>query len=156
MTATTVVKRQPVFVSCDKLRPDTRGHNLKVKVVEANQLAVRPGKTSRLSECLVGDETATIILTARNDQVDLCKPGACLIVRNAKIDMFRTSMRLAVDQWGKVELASELDITPNVDNNLSNIEFELVQVPLEASTPDAEAPESAKTDTEHAADTSAT
>ncbi len=29
--------------------------------------------------------------------------GAYMTLRNAKIDMFKGSMRLAVDQWGKVE-----------------------------------------------------
>ena len=52
--------------------------------------------------------------TSALSAVDLCKPGTHLIVRNAKIDMFRTSMRLAVDQWGKLEEADELDIQPNV------------------------------------------
>lgn len=132
-------------------------------MVDTTPLPVRAGRVTRLSECLVGDETGTILLAARNDQgttrlpmarmmgftsavlkgcddsllsgkqvmspfgrsgglwlsvlacaVDVCKAGACLIVRNAKIDMFRTSMRLAVDQWGKLEEAEDLDLQPNV------------------------------------------
>ncbi|KAG6778133.1 hypothetical protein POTOM_017983 [Populus tomentosa] len=31
--------------------------------------------------------------------------GATVILRNAKIDMFKGSMRLAVDKWGRVEVA---------------------------------------------------
>jgi len=35
--------------------------------------------------------------------VELAETGKYITLRNAKIDMFRGSMRLAVDQWGKVE-----------------------------------------------------
>lgn len=37
--------------------------------------------------------------------VDLAKPGAYLTLRNAKIDMFRGSMRLAVNQAGAARVA---------------------------------------------------
>ena len=50
--------------------------------------------------------------------MEICKPGVLLIVRNAKIDMFRTSMRLAIDQWGKIETADDLDVVPNVSRGL--------------------------------------
>lgn len=33
----------------------------------------------------------------------MAKPGKYLVLRNARIDMFKGSMRLAVNQWGKVE-----------------------------------------------------
>lgn len=42
--------------------------------------------------------------------VDLAMPGEYLVFRNARTDMFRGSMRLAVNQWGKVEAAE-----PNQD-----------------------------------------
>jgi hypothetical protein len=35
--------------------------------------------------------------------VDIARPGKYIILRNAKVDMFRGSMRLAVNLWGKVE-----------------------------------------------------
>ena len=48
---------------------------------------------------------------------------------NAKIDMYKGSMRLAVDRWGRVEVSEEAaDITVKEDNNLSLIEYELVSV----------------------------
>ena len=42
--------------------------------------------------------------------VDLAAPGEYLVFRNARTDMFRGSMRLAVNEWGKVEAAE-----PNQD-----------------------------------------
>ena len=63
--------------------------------------------------------------------VELVKDGATLILRNAKIDMFRGSMRLAVDRWGRVEVGETATFTVKEDNNLSLVEYELVNVPEE-------------------------
>jgi replication factor A1 len=54
--------------------------------------------------------------------------GTTVILRNAKIDMFKGSMRLAVDKWGRVEVTEPADFTVKEDNNLSLIEYELVNV----------------------------
>lgn len=126
--------RKPVFTKVDQLRPGTNGHTLTVKVV-STKMVLQKGRPDgpqvrqmRIAECLVGDETAIIVFTARNEQVDLMKEGTTVILRNAKIDMFKGSMRLAVDKWGRVEPTDPADFTVKEDNNLSLIEYELVNV----------------------------
>lgn len=126
--------RKPVFTKIDQLRPGTSGHTLTVKVVTA-KMVLQKGRPDgsqvrqmRIAECLVGDETGVIVFTARNDQVDLMKAGSAVILRNAKIDMFRGSMRLAVDKWGRVEVTEDADFKVNEENNLSLVEYELVNV----------------------------
>ncbi|XP_060201736.1 uncharacterized protein At4g28440-like [Lycium barbarum] len=141
--ATTSEKKKPVFVKVETLKPGTHGHNLTVKVVNSNTVKATGGGGGgrgrglaslnsrvppRISECLIGDETGSILFTARNEQVDLMKPGATVILRNAKIDMFKGSMRLAVDKWGRVEVTEPADIAVNETNNLSLVEYELVNV----------------------------
>jgi replication factor A1 len=54
--------------------------------------------------------------------------GVTVILRNAKIDMFKGSMRLAVDKWGRVEPAEAADFVVKEDNNFSLVEYELVNV----------------------------
>ncbi|XP_057953166.1 uncharacterized protein At4g28440-like [Malania oleifera] len=133
-TRTATAKRKPVFVKVDQLKPGTSGHTLAVKVVNSKTV-LQKGRSasqlpnrSRIAECLVGDETASILFTARNEQVDMMKPGATLILRNAKIDMFKGSMRLAVDKWGRVEVTEPAKFVVKEDNNLSLVEYELVNV----------------------------
>lgn len=46
--------------------------------------------------------------------VELANAGKYLTLRNAKIDMYRGSMRLAVDQWGKVEALEDASFKANV------------------------------------------
>ncbi|CAN6853825.1 unnamed protein product [Brassica oleracea] len=113
----------PVFVKVDQLKLGTSGHTLTVKVVGQTSVPQKPNAASshlrpnRIAKCLVGDETASILFTARNDQVDLMKPGSTV-----KIDMFKGSMRLVVDKMLRLlNLLKE-------DNNLSLVEYELVNV----------------------------
>ncbi|WOK99245.1 hypothetical protein Cni_G07957 [Canna indica] len=126
--------RKPEFIKVDQLRPGTNGHTLTVKVVSSKMVLQKGRPTGpqvrqmRLAECLVGDETGIIVFTARNEQVDLMKPDTTVILRNAKIDMFKGSMRLAVDKWGRIEVTDPADFTVKEDNNLSLIEYELVTV----------------------------
>ncbi|CAM8995770.1 unnamed protein product [Rhodiola kirilowii] len=133
--STGTAKRKPVFVKVEQLKPGTSGHTLTVKVVSSKPVASpkpRPGsiaaRPNRIAECLVGDETGSIVFTARNEQVDKMSPGATVILRNAKIDMFKGSMRLAVDKWGLVEVTEPVNFVVKEDNNLSLIEYELVNV----------------------------
>jgi len=133
----TGAKRKPVFTKVDQLKPGTSGHTLIAKVVSSNTVlqkgrAASPHlRQTRIAECLIGDETGTIVFTARNEQVDMMNPDATVILRNAKIDMFKGSMRLAVDKWGRVEVTEPADFTVKEDNNLSLVEYELVNVPEE-------------------------
>ena len=60
--------------------------------------------------------------------VDMMEPGNTVILRNAKIDMFKGSMRLAVDKWGRVEVTEPASFTVKEENNLSLVEYELVKV----------------------------
>ncbi|CAN8230169.1 unnamed protein product [Cochlearia groenlandica] len=139
-TGTSTAKRKPVFVKVDQIKPGTSGHTLTVKVVDANTVVPtarknlpansmsRPSHPSRIVECLIGDETGCILFTARNEQVDLMKPGETVIIRNSRIDMFKGTMRLGVDKWGRIESTEPASFTVKEDNNLSLVEYELINV----------------------------
>ncbi|PRQ22103.1 putative nucleic acid-binding protein [Rosa chinensis] len=76
-------------------KPDRQGrhHQSGREVTSKNggarsSLSSGPLRPPHITECLVSDETGTIVFTARNDQVDIMKPGTTVIPNNAKIDMF--------------------------------------------------------------------
>ncbi|KAM0062469.1 putative nucleic acid-binding protein [Helianthus debilis subsp. tardiflorus] len=129
--------RKPVFIKVGDLKPETSGLTLIAKVL-SSEIVLQKGlvasassnvRNVRIAECLVGDETGTILFTARNHQgVDLMKPGTGVIIRNGKIDMFKGSMRLAVDKWGRIEVTDSVTFEVKEDNNLSLMEYELVNV----------------------------
>ncbi|KAM3206002.1 hypothetical protein ACQJBY_061597 [Aegilops geniculata] len=122
--------RKPVFTTIDKLLPQTHGHNLTARVLSSRAVLDKPAARTRVAECLVGDPTGTVLFTARNGQIEMLKPGNTVIFRNARIDMFKDTMRLAVDKWGLIEVVEEpADFKVNEDNNMSEIEYELVNAP---------------------------
>lgn len=54
--------------------------------------------------------------------------GSSITVRNAKIEMFKNYMRLAVDVWGLIEpSANPVTEELNLTNNVSETEYELVE-----------------------------
>lgn len=66
--------RKPVFTKVDQLKPGTNGHTLVVKVINSATVLQKGRSQSqhlrqtRIAECLIGDDTGTIIFTARNEQ----------------------------------------------------------------------------------------
>jgi replication factor A1 len=124
-------KRKPVFTKVELLKPGTGGHTLTANVLSAKSVLHKGSggaRATKISECLIGDETGCILFTARNEQVDLMQADTTVIIRNAKIDMFKGSMRLAVDKWGRIEVTEPASFTVKEDNNLSLVEYELVNV----------------------------
>ncbi len=70
-----------------------------------------------------------MLITIILDQIEALQPGATVIVRNAKIDMFKGFMRLAVDKWGALKTAVHpANFQVRQDNNLSSVEYELVDL----------------------------
>jgi replication factor A1 len=73
-SASRAEKRKPVFVKVDQLKPGTSGHTLIAKVLTSDTVLQKGRAASqhlrhtRIAECLIGDDTATILFTARNDQ----------------------------------------------------------------------------------------
>jgi hypothetical protein len=70
--------------------------------------------------------------------VELAQPGNYITLRNAKIDMYRGSMRLAVDQWGKVEASEVTGFQPKVraaQPQPSSPSYACIQVVPAAVTP---------------------
>jgi replication factor A1 len=73
-SASRAEKRKPVFVKVDQLKPGTSGHTLIAKVLTSNTVLQKGRAASqhlrhtRIAECLIGDDTGTVLFTARNDQ----------------------------------------------------------------------------------------
>lgn len=127
--------RKAVFTKISDLQPASHGHNLHVRVLSVNTITdkkLADGRRLRLSEALVGDSTGTILLTLRANQIELAPVNTNITIRNAHIQMVRNHMRLSVDQWGLIEPAKPEDSatigTVNTNNNLSDTEYELVNV----------------------------
>ncbi|KAK4711088.1 hypothetical protein R3W88_005601 [Solanum pinnatisectum] len=130
------------FVKVDELKPGTEGVNLIVKVLNTDVVVEKseeqqslpsyhysPFRITRVAESLVGDETGTIILTTRNEQVDLMTPGSILLLYGAKIQIYRGFLRLAVENKMQIKVAEpmEFDVDDDEDCNLSLAEYDAIR-----------------------------
>lgn len=59
-------------------------------------------------------EPATDEMITSLRAVDQLQPGTAWTLRNAKVDMYRGCMRLAVDNFGKLEPSDNTSIEPKV------------------------------------------
>jgi len=122
--------KKPIFKKVKDLEPETHGHNLHVKVIEVKPVLEKTrldGSKVSIAEAKVGDSTGCILLTCKNEQIPVVSVGSSVTIRNAKVAMYKNHMRLAVDQWGLIEASAQpLTETVDVDNNLSTVEYELV------------------------------
>ncbi|KAH0719298.1 hypothetical protein KY285_015329 [Solanum tuberosum] len=100
-----------------------------------------PGKTSKLWN-IKQDRKATLseaigFLGKKleeskiKDTVDLMEPGSILLLYGAKIQMYRGSMRVAVEHRAQIIIAEPVEFVVKEDCNMSLIKYELVNTPIE-------------------------
>ena len=118
------------IVTVDSLRPGLSNLNLVVKILEATEVLNKKhpdGSSTTIVECVAGDATGTVIFSARNKQAEACKPGVVLRITNGKVDMFKGTMRLAVEKGGSVKPTEEQQVlVVNSGYDLSAVEYERI------------------------------
>jgi len=128
-----------------RLQPPRGGFNLCVLVGEIN-LVVDKRRVDqsrvRLAEVEIGDETGTVSLRARDEQIDLLervrskgKPGA-VVLRNCTLELYQGKhIRLAVTKWGKLtEYPDHVSSTPPPPSTMHHYRnFSLIDLSVVAS-----------------------
>jgi replication factor A1 len=116
------------LVKVETLTPNSRGVNIIVKVVSKGEIRSVTGRdysVRRVTDALVGDETATILMTLWDDKIDAINEADVLRITNGYINLFRGNMRLNVGKYGSYEVLEDSPITEvNTENNLSDKRFE--------------------------------
>ena len=86
---------------------------------------------NQVAECLVGDEHGCCKLIATDKQLEVVKEGAAITIRNSHANVVKEHLRIEIDRWAKVEPAvAKVADKVNTAKNHSDIEFELVSVPV--------------------------
>ena len=90
----------------EDLSPGTRvTMYLKVQSVNVTRQRMRyEGNVNKSAECLVGDDKGCAVLIAKDEQLNIIKEGAHIIIRNAHANVVDEHMRIEVDKWAKVEV----------------------------------------------------
>jgi len=111
----------------ESLRPFQKKINVTVKAVsvtEPREVTSRLDDSQhRVAEALVGDETACVLLTLWDDDIDKVLVGETYEIENAFTTLFKNSMRLNIGRYGALKKSSQSIETVNTSNNLSEKEF---------------------------------
>ena len=121
----------PVFVTMGNLKPGTHV-NMNVLVHSVRVIRERrrydSNTVSRVTECIVGDDTGCVNLMAYDDQLDIVKEGESITLRNVHANVVKEHLRLEIDKWAKVEKGQKKINNVLLTNNASAVEYELVTV----------------------------
>ncbi|HKN07694.1 MAG TPA: single-stranded DNA-binding protein [Thermoplasmata archaeon] len=109
------------------LTPNSKQVNVLAKVInvgEAKEVMGKFGDPRKVCEAVVGDDTATIILSLWNEQIGSIAKDEVILVDNGYVSLVRGHMRLNVGRYGNLSKSTEA--IPEVNNSLdmSQQEFE--------------------------------
>lgn len=109
------------------LTPNSKQVNVLAKVVsigETKEVMGKFGDPRKVCEAVVGDDTATIILSLWNEQIGSIQKDEIVLVDNGYVSLVRGHMRLNVGRYGQLTKATEEIGEINQSLDMSQQEFE--------------------------------
>ena len=118
---------EKVFTKVKDLSPSTKQVNVKAKIVsvgEKRQIESRFGGARSLAEAVIGDETATVILSLWEDQINAVATNDTVVIDNGFTSLVRGHLRLNVGKYGSLAKSEEQIPEVNTKVDISAIEHE--------------------------------
>ena len=112
---------EPEDMKIKDVTPESRNVNLLVKVIsvgEPRDIETKYGR-KHLAEATIADDTASMIMTLWEEQVDEVSENDIMEIENAYISLVRGSMRLNLGRYGKMKRVDE-DIDTVTEPNKSD------------------------------------
>mmetsp|Transcript_8636 Transcript_8636/g.13017 ORF Transcript_8636/g.13017 Transcript_8636/m.13017 type:complete len:501 (+) Transcript_8636:92-1594(+) len=127
-----------------RLQPPRDGFNLCVRVGKVELVVDKSrvdGSRVLVAEVEVGDESGSVSLRARDEQIDLLQrvssDAGAIVLRNCTMELYQGKhLRLAVSKWGKMSVYPDgIDSTPSPPTRIDQeINFSLVDLNLIATS----------------------
>jgi ssDNA-binding replication factor A large subunit len=109
------------------LTPSSKQVNVLAKVMtvgEPKEVMGKFGDPRKVCEAVVGDDTATIILSLWNEQIGSIAKDEVVLVDNGYVSLVRGHMRLNVGRYGNLSKSTESISEVNQSLDMSQQEFE--------------------------------
>jgi ssDNA-binding replication factor A large subunit len=109
------------------LTPSSKQVNVHAKVVnvgEAKEVMGKYGDPRKVAEAVIGDDTATIILSLWNEQIGSIQKEDVILVDNGYVSLVRGHMRLNVGRYGNLTKSTDPINEVNQSLDMSQQEFE--------------------------------
>ncbi len=109
------------------LTPNSKQVNVLAKVMtigDTKEVMGKFGDPRKVCEAVVGDDTATIILSLWNEQIGSIQKDEIVLVDNGYVSLVRGHMRLNVGRYGNLSKSTETIAEVNQSLDMSQQEFE--------------------------------
>ncbi len=107
------------------LKPNFEDVNMIVKVVSVGSpitvISRRSGRSHRIAEALVGDETGSVVLTLRDEMIDAFSTDDVIEIRGGYTTLYKGSLRLNVENINNIKKIEGNIDNVNTKNNLSQV-----------------------------------
>ena len=116
---------EPAELKVKDLTPEVKSCNLTVKVVsmgKAEPVPSRGGGVRHVTEALVGDETASVVMSLWERQADGVAEGVVLRIENGYVALVRGHIRLNVGKYGRMQVSKSDVPSVNTEENLSEVD----------------------------------
>ncbi len=124
----TKLSEENKYIKVSELSPNIRDINLLAKIIalgETREVTNRStGEEHKVMDVLVADETAKVLYSAWNEQIDTIKEGETYQFLNAKTILFRGYIRLSLGRNGTIEESEEKIEETNDEVDMSEKEHE--------------------------------
>ena len=115
-----LMKKNKIF----ELKPFQGGVNLIFKVLKKGYVRKIRKNDSLVSECLIGDDTGTILLTVWDEDIEMLESGEYYSISNGFVNIHRGNLKLNKKRNGEIEPFPSQDYEINSQNNLSKEKYD--------------------------------
>merc|ERR1712066_852526 len=97
-----------------------------VKIIKIEKSVIPRYDTSvlKIGDIVAGDETGIVQVRLKDDIIDVLEVGDVIAIRNGRVIIAKSHIRLEIDRWGKITKEDQSLITEiNEENDISANEY---------------------------------
>jgi len=121
-------------LNIDELVPFVKRIEVTFRVIDKGEkrdiTSKRSGETHTLSNIRVADETASVILTLWDEDIDVMEEGKTYTISNGYVNVFQNSLRLAKGKYGILTEAEQ-----TIDEDKVNLDYDMSESYIDAPRP---------------------
>lgn len=115
------------------IEPFQRNLNIIFKVIKKGYTR-KTRNGSFVSECLVADDTGSILLTVWDEDIAMLEPGEYFALYNGYVNIHRNKLKLNKKRYGDIEPHPNQHFDVNLENNLSKKKYDRAMTLLKSKS----------------------
>lgn len=123
----------------NELEPFQQKINVIFKVLRKGRTRKIQKNNTNVCEFLVADDTGTILLTVWNEDIEMLEQGEYFALYDGYINIHRNKLKLNKRRYGEIEPCPDQEYEINIENNLSERNYDETLTLLNSKTLSSEA-----------------